>query len=256
VRIVSWNLGANTTSRRATVHERAWHYLAALDPDVALLQEATPPQWARERWSIVAPASARWGSAIIARPELRLTPGPVDMEGGFREGVLLATADLELTPGMPLLLGSVHAVVGRLGEAVLAGYDAAAIKRPREPIPYPNDIAYAIYRERVNGRRFLVSGDWNIARLWDDHHRGTHEIDFFTRAGEDGWVECYRLFHETEGRTWFRGSDLPYQLDHAFCDAETAKRLRSCQIDPHPAESLGLSDHAPLILELAMDEAP
>jgi hypothetical protein len=156
MRIVSWNLAANTTSRSAAIHERAWHYLAALDPHVALLQEARPPAWARERWSFVPPSSAGWGSMILARPSLKLTPGPVDWEGGFREGVLLATADFELPDGTSLLLGSVHAVVGRVGDAVLAGLDPAAIRRPHEPVPYPNDVAYAVYRERVRDRRFLI----------------------------------------------------------------------------------------------------
>jgi exonuclease III len=165
---------------------------------------------------------------------------------------LLATAELEFPLGDNLLLGSVHTVVGRVSESVLAEFDSAAIKRPKERVPYPNDVAYAVFRERVRNRRFLVSGDWNIARLWDTHHRGTNETDFFTRAEQDGWVECYRLFHTEEGRTWFRGSDPGYQLDHAFCDPATAKLLQSCDIEPGPAEKLGLSDHAPLILHLSL----
>jgi exonuclease III len=38
-------------------------------------------------------------------------------------------------------------------------------------------------------------------------------------------------------------------MDHAFCDPVTAEVLRACEIDAHPAETLTLSDHAPLILE-------
>ncbi len=141
MRIVSWNLAGNTTSEAAAKHERAWHYLAALDPDVALLQEAAPPAWARERWSIVSPSAAKWGSAVIARPQLNLTAGEVDWEGGYAEGVLLATAELRLPTGTQLLLGSVHAVVGRLSEAVLAMFDPALIKRPREPVPMMLELA-------------------------------------------------------------------------------------------------------------------
>jgi exonuclease III len=76
------------------------------------------------------------------------------------------------------------------------------------------------------------------------------EADFLARAELDGWIDCYRLSNEQEGRTWFRGRDIGYQLDHAFCDPETARLVRACYIEPEPAERLGLSDHAPLILKL------
>ena len=49
---------------------------------------------------------------------------------------------------------------------------------------------------------------------------------------------------------WFREGNAPYQFDHAFCDADTATSLRSCDIDAYPAEQVRLSDHAPLLLRL------
>lgn len=195
----------------------------------------TVPDWASERWSVVVPPPAPWGSAILAKPGLPVSAANIDWQGGFRQGVLLATAGLELPGGGTLTLGSVHAVVGRVAEDLLAEFDPSLIKRPREPVPYPNDVAYAVFRRRVAGKRFLVSGDWNIARLWDEHHPRTHEADFFTRAESDGWVDCYRVFHPQEGRTWFRGLNVGYQLDHAFCDAETAKQLTGCYIEPEPS---------------------
>lgn len=123
MRIVSWNLARNTTSRSGAVHERAWRYLSDLDPDIALLQEVTVPRWATERWSVVAPSPSPWGSVILARPDLRLRDGPIDWSGGFRQGILLATGEVSQPDGTDLLLGSVHAVVGTLGEEVLAIYD-------------------------------------------------------------------------------------------------------------------------------------
>jgi exonuclease III len=256
MKIVSWNLARNTTSKAWGKHEEAWRYLASMDPDVALLQEVELPSWAAERWSIVAAPSAPWGSAILARPGLPLHAGQVDWDGGFRQGVLLATAELSPAGGPPTVLGSVHTVVwSKRDETVdelLAQFGADAVRRPRERLAYANDVAYAVFRQRVHGRRFIVSGDWNIARLWDEYHRGTHEADFFARAEEDGWVDCYRLFHEQEGRTWFRGRDIGYQLDHAFCDPETARLLTPCYIEPEPAERLKLSDHAPLVLEMQL----
>jgi endonuclease/exonuclease/phosphatase family metal-dependent hydrolase len=59
-----------------------------------------------------------------------------------------------------------------------------------------------------------------------------------------------------EGKTWY-GSTNPRtsQLDHVFADATTAASLRSFRIDPHPVEAYGLSDHAPMILELDLTVA-
>jgi hypothetical protein len=67
-------------------------YLASLDPDIALLQEVELPAWASDRWSVVAAPPSPWGSAILARPGLHVRSGEVDWEGGYRYGVLLATA--------------------------------------------------------------------------------------------------------------------------------------------------------------------
>jgi exonuclease III len=87
--------------------------------------------------------------------------------------------------------------------------------------------------------------------LWDKLLPSRHEGDFFTRARKDGWVDCYRHFHKEEGRTWFKTGNAHYQFDHAFCDAITASSLTACDIDAHPAETLLLSDHAPLHLTLS-----
>ena len=49
--------------------------------------------------------------------------------------------------------------------------------------------------------------------------------------------------------TSFRELEPPYQMDHAFCDPKTRKAVWPCDIDAYPAETLKLSDHAPLTRE-------
>lgn len=251
VRVVSWNLARNT--KPVAMHEGAWEYLAELDPDVALIQEATPPPWAGERWDIVMAEVKRWGSAILAKRELSLTAYDRPAESIWERDGYIASGSVALADGMSIFLGSVHAPLMKgLSSDFLAGYDPAAIKLPAYPVAYYYDLPYAIYRDRVP-QRFLVSGDWNVSPiLWDQHHANSHEADFFKRAKDDGWVDCYRQFHPEEGQTWFHKNHRAYQLDHAFCDAGTALQLRSCEIDPHPAAALGLSDHAPLLIEFAI----
>ncbi len=253
MRIVVWNMAANTVSRAPSVHERAWRYLDALQPDLALIQEARVPGWARARpeWTIVQDPVQLWGSAIVVGPALELTAFDGPRTGSLEAG-LLATAIATQPDGARLLVGSVHTPIGAASAAELGGLDPALARTPRYRIPCRRDVAYAIYRERVAGKRFIVGGDWNTSPLWDELHRGTSEVDYFDRAEQDGWVDCYRTLHpEGEGRTWFRGSDPPYQLDHVFCDRDTAASLVACDIDPCPADTMSLSDHAPLVLVLA-----
>jgi endonuclease/exonuclease/phosphatase family metal-dependent hydrolase len=254
MRVVSWNLGYAFGFKGT--HERAWRYLEALDPDLALLQEVHPPDWAvtRKGWTMVPGRFTEWGSVILAKTFLQLTPFQGPIEGRLEAVGYLATGTVTLPDGASLLVGSVHTPIGTATQEDLGGRDAEALRRPshKQPPkgPYRNDVAYAIYRDRVP-ERFLVSGDWNCSPfLWDALHRGEHEAEFFDRARDDGWMDCYQRFHpEGEGRTWFRGSEPPYQMDHAFCDGTTAEALVSCAIDAHPAGALGLSDHAPLFLE-------
>lgn len=120
----------------------------------------------------------------------------------------------------------------------------------RQPRTY--DVAYAVFQNRVRGRQFIVGGDWNISRdLWRLYYPNTRDHEFFDRAARDGWIDCYRRDHKHEGHTWYRAGDLPYQFDHVFCDATTVGSMQSCEIDPHPASCLRLSDHAPLTLEFS-----
>ena len=250
MRVVSWNLGYAFDFK--TTHDRAWHYLGALDPDIAMLQEVRPelPAWVEERWTIVRRPPRYWGTLILVKPDL----GPRELAGDhprFNDSdVYLAAGTVTLPDGTSLLVGSVHAPIGEATGDELFGFDPRAIKTPYAPAPSRNDVAYRYYRDTVRGRRFLVSGDWNVSpRLWDEHHPGDHEAEFFDRARDDGWIDCYQAFHADEGQTLFKVGSPPYQADHAFCDGETAKALRDCYIYPHPAEDLKLSDHAPLILE-------
>ena len=257
MRVVSWNLGYAFGFK--TTHDRAWDWLKAADPDLAMLQEVRPklPEWVEERWTVVRRGPKYSGSLILAKPDLGLRELPGEHPRFKGSDAYLATGTVTLPDGTELLVATVHTPVGKATDDELFGYDPEAIRRPRDIGPNGdigprrNDVAYAYYRDTVRGKRFLVSGDWNIARLWDYQYRKppTHEVDFFDRAEADGWKECYRLFHpEGEGRTWFRDPEPPYQMDHAFCDPKTAKALRACDIDADPAELLKLSDHAPLIM--------
>jgi hypothetical protein len=220
-----------------------------------MLQEVRKdlPTWTEEQWTILRrpPDPLPFGSLLLAKPGLGLrgSPGKQPRLQYESEGYL-ATGTVTLPDGTSLLVGSVHAPIGEATGEQLFGFDPTQIKKPYARVPSRNDVAYRFYRDTVQGRRFLVGGDWNVSpRLWDALHPGDHEAEFFDRAKDDGWIDCDHRPDADEPQTLFKVGSPAYQPDHAFCDAVTAEALISCKVDPPPARDLKLSDHAPLILE-------
>lgn len=247
MRAVSWNLG-RAMDAFADVHERAWHFLVSLAPDIALVQEAVPPDWIRERYQVIAnPSNLDWMSAVLVRPDWpaqALSPTP--LLSGFISYV--ATAEVT-TPGFgDLVVGSVHATVKRAFVRQLVGLDVDAIRRPSVRVPWMNDLAHHAYREVVADRPFIVGGDWNTSLLFDADG-STAGREFYERAERDGWIETHRRLHGDETQTWLRKGDRPHMLDHVFCDAGTARSQVGSRSLPDVVSFLGLSDHAPLIVD-------
>ena len=104
--------------------------------DVALLQEVVPPAWARDRWTIEARPIRDWGTAIVAKPGLKLQRTP-DADA------YSATGTVGLADGTELIVASVHTQVGRASPQDYGGFDPQAVRRPRRAFPHHNDIAYA-----------------------------------------------------------------------------------------------------------------
>ena len=261
MKIVCWNLGAAAGRWRddPALHERAWHWIAAVDPDVAFLQETEPPDWVRERWQVITLPHSFWASALVARRRMGLRVFEPPAEGVLaKAGSYHAFAEVDLAAGGPLFVASVHTSAR---EAPVWGYREhyrrEEIARPSVGVPWWNDVAFAGFREVVDGRRFIIAGDWNTSRWVDAEGVPTPAgAEFFARAADAGWVELSLDADGREGKTWY-GSTNPrtHQPDHLFADAETAATLRSFRIDPYPVEAHGLSDHAPLVLELDLELA-
>ena len=259
MRIVSWNMGA-AFGPYVRWHDRAWHWLAALDPDLALLQECVPPDWARDRWTVVNLPFQFWASALVAKPELGLRPTALEPASVLdRFGSYLATGEISTADDESMLVASVHTRAAEAPDWLTAGHDRGAIARDSVGVPWSNDAAFAGYREllatRGQGQPFLIGGDWNTARYVDADGVPTEDgAEFFARADGAGWRELTLDPAGREGRSWYGpGGPRPYQPDHVFGDRGTASRLRAAAIEAYPVETLGLSDHAPLVLELELD---
>jgi exonuclease III len=252
MRVLSWNLGAAFGPYKEW-HDRAWHWIAAVDPDVALLQECVPPPWARERWTILTLPFTHWASAIVAKPEVGLASLDLDPDSLLgRFGSYLATGEVPMADGGSLLVASVHTRAAEAPDWVTAGHDRRSLARASVEVPWSNDVAFAGYRELDAGRRFLIGGDWNTARYLDEAGIGEPAgAEFFDRARAADWSDVSIDGEGHESRSWFGpGGPRSYQPDHLFADPATAAGVSGFAIDSYPVVALGLSDHAPLILDL------
>ena len=101
------------------------------------------------------------------------------------------------------------------------------------------------------GRSFIWGGDLNSAESMDDvkgfagGNRLLREI-----WGAAGSHDLRRRFFAEEQQTFFAPKRGPYQLDHVFADAATEARALDWRVDPEPATTQRVSDHAPIWVEL------
>lgn len=259
MRIVTWNLAGQTLG--IATHAAAWRHLTeVLQPDLALLQEARRlPDLEPKLGGTIAfqPVSGvDWGTAVWA-PAGTVTK--IDMPSistPWMDYVRICIADLTRPDEAPIRAVSVHPHAGKFDPALLGEHPELAPKLDGATYVWSCDVAYTLARQHVTGHQpFVVGGDWNTARRFDttspelDPGTGTGEA-FFARAEQDGWHDCYHQRHHHEGRTWFRGNDHGYQLDHLFTDQTTGQRVKDCWIDERAAVDPRLSDHAPLVVDL------
>lgn len=112
-------------------------------------------------------------------------------------------------------------------EFPLADGELGVLKRPGyKGAPFINDFAFVALAGLFDGKQFVASGDWNTSRAFD---RGQSAFgggpEFFARAADRGWFDCHG---EPEEPSYYKRHCTPYQLDHAFCDAETFRSVASC----------------------------
>jgi exonuclease III len=264
MRVIIWNFAGGSPGKFGGQHEEAWRYLLSLKPDIALLQEAIIPKWVTTEWNVVwAPAYAKkkWGSAVVTHLPIIKQFDVVALEPELSEllekfGGQVVGANIQSGIGQELIAISVHAPARKVQLNQIPASMLAAIKLRRNPYIWRADVIFGALRFLPKlGLPFVFGGDWNTSRLFDERYGPRDNNEFFDRMADAGFIDCLRRFHNTEVRTWFRPGDAHYQLDHLFCDDAFAKRLTSCLVHSEPAESMGYSDHAPIIADFDITAA-
>jgi hypothetical protein len=163
-----------------------------------------------------------------------------------RVGTYLAFARVWLPDGMSTDVVSVHASPREAKPELLGEIDRSDLKRPDTPAVLINDFILYELKAFLTGR-FIAGGDWNTGLVQAKPRAGKA---FFEAARSDHWFDCvHERRGEDELQTWFREGDLLKQDDHVFCDRDLGEQMGEPWVARDAAEHLGLSDHAPLVLD-------
>lgn len=230
MKILTWNMGY---WQNKSVHEEAWAYLIEeLKPDLALLQETMPSNYLEEYggvlWQPIQHPSG-WGSGIYCpKGELEEIPfGPRQYRGR------VVAAEFNSTSGDDLVVVSIHV-------PTLDGW----------AYPYIEEIFDQI-QPHIHGRRFIVGGDLNSCRLFDEVHETKNHNAFFNRIESSGYFNCVNAFYDTEPQTFFgKQTKHPYQDDHLFIDETSKGHLKSCEVLEYKEPLSSYSNHVPVVMEM------
>jgi exonuclease III len=225
MRIVSWNM--------AQRGRKALDFLLSLGPDIALVQEAILPEEIPDYTKLWTPGwqDGTWGSAILSRvgdPELV-------WKDNDRGAVVLARCSVD-----------------GIGDATIASLHAR-LGSNREGVIRPLKKTFHELRPRLEDR-FIIGGDFNTARLLGrvyDKHWG-HE-EFWNEMDAWTWDAVFRKLGEEKQSFWREGLRNELMDDHVLVDEGTFELVTDAQVLDTP-EVRELSDHAPVVLDLAVSK--
>lgn len=236
----------------------AWDYLSgSIGAQVALVQEAVPPlELGRDRAVYGEIAGHRnWGSAVVALdPAVEIEPlRSVRVPFSRRRFLLenshpgsVAVAQLFVAGIQPITLVSVYGVWD--GSVVSSMLRVIADLVPLFDSPY--------------GSRVILGGDLNVSTATKDP-RGLARAEAVLGAIRAlGLVEAKSLVAEPPASSpncWCSSGGTcghlptfgPGELDHLFVSPSLAGQVTALRLDPAAVEA-GLSDHVPLVLDLAI----
>lgn len=259
MRVLVWNMGK--AFRNQERHDDGWwHLLDRDDFDVALLQETQePPAWTRDAFPeyvwrpkyLDAGRGKPWGTAIISR-QLELEPFDPDDDYPWLKASHGSTAIARVHTN-PTWLASVHLSHRFIPRSRLEqiGLGTTEVTTRNRKVFETNVIPDEMHR-LFGDHGFLWGGDLNSDERMDDvrgFSGGNRRIREIWR--DAGAVSVRARFEPEPQQTYFKRGALRNELDHLFVDGVTLSKVAEWRIDPLPATTLALSDHAPIWLNVS-----
>lgn len=258
MKILTWNM--NHWQRRAQ-HEAGWAYLRdVLRPDVALVQEAVPPDEVAASQLVYRAGGIsdhrRWGSAVVSYGPALAELTTVRGQANRAEVELLKThpgcvaiARVEPQEAQPITVVSVYGLIED-------GYAVTTMNR------ILSDLT-PLFDSR-DCKRIVLAGDLNISTQLEGRY-GRWSRNCLERLQAFGLVDCLKRFAGERRRLTDCPCDegiacahvqthrhpqsrVPWNNDYIFCSEELAKDVVSCRVIDDD-EVWNLSDHAPVVAE-------
>lgn len=240
VRLVVWNCCMRLDSEKLQA-------LAGLRPDVAVIAECGDPERIRESVDAVGGRVLRWVGRLPTKGLAVLAFGDVDglVHESYDPGL-----DFLLPMSLTTPVGSLHLLAVWDMHHRSGGHEWARKGALRAGLPH--------YREFLSAAdaTCVVAGDLNDSVLWD---RPGHPRSFAAVMAQLDALGLASAYHhvtaEAHGRElqpthwWRRNEAAGYHIDFVFAPPQAVQAVTVGGPNPW----LQLSDHAPLIVAIALD---
>ena len=138
-------------------------------------------------------------------------------------------------------------------------------------IKWLNYLASFLNQLDKKGELICLLGDFNIAPTnFDIHNPQKYEGGIMATEIErkalqnvlkEGFIDAFRIYEQNSGYwSWWDYRNNAYELnkgwriDHIYISKELSSKLKSCVIDSSPRGNLRPSDHAPVMIDLNLNE--
>ena len=141
----------------------------------------------------------------------------------------------------------------------------------RYKINWLNSLASFLDEQEKKGELICLMGDFNIAPSNLDIHdpkkyeggimASKIERDALNNVLKGRLIDSFRIFEKNTGHwSWWDYRNNAYELnkgwriDHIYISKELSSKLKSCVIDSTPRANLRPSDHAPIMINLSLND--
>lgn len=238
IKIATWNMNQRTSLE-------SWDYIIdEMDADIVLLQECKIPEGIDKRCNIIHAGETKetpwydqkdWCSAVVTK-DYPISEIKDERFINSHNGAVVA-GEVE-TPDFEVSAISIYGIHDKLG------YCSTTMHR------IVSDITPLIHHSGKQGK-FIIGGDYNVSRQWDDCHSDQSHGLVFDRLKDLGLVNCTEEYYRGHKKTNRRDNAMkPYQLDYIHVSASlVTRRCFSCDV-LETNKVKRLSDHNPVFVKI------
>lgn len=249
-------LSYNVNGIRSAVGKGLLSFISGVNPDIVCIQEtkAQPGQMHEDDFK-------RIGYKCFAHSAVK--------KGYSGVAIFSKETPLHVEYGMN---NKRYDVEGRVIRADFAGFSVISVYFPsgttgdvRQAVKmdFLADFHAYLNELRKEKRNLVISGDYNICRLWIDIHNPAQqqttsgflpeERDWFARLVEDGYVDSFRKINsEPHQYSWWsyragaRANNKGWRIDYHMVTSEMEDKILDARILPEAVHS----DHCPVLVDI------